>query len=204
VDRGDWFGGGVRVAHRPGSVDVRFAQVEGVLKQADVIGPVGFGAEDDFDDVETPPDGGIVEQPQVVERGFAQVLLFLAIHGFAGHAEFFAFAGFDFDEDEPLAIATDEVNFSRPAFESRDKNFVAAFFEELGGEFFAAFAQLNFRGGTLRLGSEPIPGHGARGRRIGGGAARRRIAAARRGGRRCRSLCVGQNGNAGIARAVPA
>jgi len=129
------------------------------LDEADVVGFPGADGKDNFDDVEAEMDAGIAELAEIIEGGFAEVALFIALDSFAGRAELFGDAGLDLDEDQEILVAGDEIDLGFAATEALGENFVAVTAEILGGGFLAAGAEDLARGAAVGSAFEPTEEH---------------------------------------------
>src|ERR1039457_4571645 len=122
-------------------VDEWFAQVEGVLDEANLVRFFGAAGDDDFDDVEAEVNPGVAEHAQVIERGFAEIALLVAVDRFARCAELLGLACFDFDEHKPVLVSGDEINLGFATAKILQENLVAASTKISRGGFFAARAK---------------------------------------------------------------
>ena len=141
------------------SIHKRLGQVERVLNEANIRRFADTFLQDDFHDVEPKPDARMAEQPEIIKRGAAHVVLFFFRDGFARCAVVVALASFDFDEDQPFAVPANDVNLTGARLEPADKNPVAVPPEIPGGEFLAAFAERHFRSGIDSEFAQPVPSH---------------------------------------------
>ena len=94
-------------------IDIWLGQGEGVADQLDAR-LFAFG-DNHFDDIEAKENIGIIEQPQPGEAAARDSFLFVAIDGVEGSSEIFARPRFHFDENQRVALATDDVDFAAGA-----------------------------------------------------------------------------------------
>src|SRR5207248_5201192 len=98
---------------RTSLIDIWLGQCEGVTDQFDAR-LFAFG-DNHFDDIEAKENIGIIEQSQPSEPATRDSFLFGAIDGVEGSSEIFACARFHFDENQRVALATDDVDFAAGA-----------------------------------------------------------------------------------------
>ena len=104
---------------------------------------LGILGEDDFDDVESKKDLGIIEQAQPGERAARDPFLLIGPNRFERPAELFAPARFYFDKDKRVVVATDDVDLAAAApLEISIENFLTIPPEKTAGRFLAARAAL--------------------------------------------------------------
>ena len=95
---------------RTSLIDIWLGQGEGVADQLDAR-LFAFG-DNHFDDIEAKENIGIIEQPQPGEAAARDSFLFVPINGVEGSSEIFARPRFHFDENQSVALATDDVDFA--------------------------------------------------------------------------------------------
>jgi hypothetical protein len=96
-------------------------------------------SQDNFDNVESDEDVWVIQQLQPGQRAPCNQFAFRRIYRFNGPSKIFSSARFYFNEDENVAIAANNINFtamSRP--EITVKNSVAFAPEKGAGQFFPA------------------------------------------------------------------
>ena len=99
-----------------------------------------------LNDVESKKNVGIVEQPKPGEPAHRNSFTLVAPQCVERPSEIFVRARFHFDENQRVAIATDDVDFAAaPAAEIAVENFVTAPPKKATGEIFAAFAAPQMR-----------------------------------------------------------
>ena len=87
---------------------------------------IAFFRQQNFDDIKTENDIGIVEQPEPGQAAFRDPHLFLPIYRFNRSPKFFATTRFHFDKDQCVAIAAHDVDLAAAAIlKISIKNFVA-------------------------------------------------------------------------------
>ena len=69
-------------------------------------------AEQHFHDVETDFDRRILDEPEVIEGRFREETPFAGIDGGGGARPILGGTSFDFDEDQAVLVAKDEVDFT--------------------------------------------------------------------------------------------
>ena len=95
-----------------------------------------------FHDIETEEDVRIIKKTQPGQSAAGNALLLCTIDGIKGTSEIFARACFYLDEDECIAVATNNVNLATPASAKISiKNLVAVAAQESAGKFFTAHAK---------------------------------------------------------------
>jgi hypothetical protein len=96
-------------------------------------------SQDNFDDVEPDQNVWIIQQLQPGQRAPRNQFAFRSIDRFKGPSKIFSSARFNFDEDESVAIATNDIDFTAmPRPEITVKNSVAFAPEKGTGQFFPA------------------------------------------------------------------
>ena len=96
-------------------------------------------SEDNFDNVEPDEDVWVIQQLQPGQCASRNQFAFRRIYRFNGPSKIFSSARFYFDEDESVAIATDDIDFTAmPPPEITVKNSVAFAPEKGAGQFFPA------------------------------------------------------------------
>ncbi|HEY4283484.1 MAG TPA: hypothetical protein VGM62_10515 [Chthoniobacterales bacterium] len=99
----------------------------------------GFVAGDDFDDIESEGNLGVVEHSQPGERASGDLSSLESFDVFQRPALIVVGAGFDLDENEDIAVAANNIDLAaRPMFEIPVKNFVTPFTQETAGDVFSA------------------------------------------------------------------
>jgi hypothetical protein len=94
---------------------------------------------DNFDNVEPDQDVWIIQQLQPGQPAPRNQFAFRRIYRFDGPSKIFSSARFYFDEDESVAIATNDIDFTAmPRPEIAIKNSVAFASEKSAGQFFPA------------------------------------------------------------------
>jgi hypothetical protein len=102
---------------------------------------LAFCRPQNFHDIESERNVWIVEQAEPGEAAFGNAQLFLSIDSFNWPTEFFAAAGFDFDEHQRIAVAANDVDLAAATiFEIAVENLVVVAPQETTGQFFAASA----------------------------------------------------------------
>jgi hypothetical protein len=99
-------------------------------------------SQDNFDDVEPDENVWVIQQLQPGQRAARNQFAFRSVDRFNGPSKIFSSARFYFDEDEGVAIATNDIDFaamSRP--EIAVKNSVAFAPEKGARQFFPARAE---------------------------------------------------------------
>jgi len=94
-------------------IDVQLRQLEGILNQ--LTAWVTFFGPQNFHDVESKRDIGIIEQPQPGEATFRNAQLFLSIYCFNRPAEFFAAARFYLHKHQRVAVSANNVDLTAVA-----------------------------------------------------------------------------------------
>lgn len=95
------------------------------------------GGEADFDDIEAGGDGVVAEFLEVSLGGAEDAALFAVVNGVCGALKGGGVAGFDFDKDEGVLVAADEVDFAPFGAVVADEDLVAGAAEGAGGGAFA-------------------------------------------------------------------
>jgi len=96
-------------------------------------------SQDNFDNVEADEDVWVIQQLQPGQRAPRNQFAFRRIYRFNGPSKIFSSARFYFDEDESVAIATNDIDFTAmPRPEITVKNSVAFAPEKGAGQFFPA------------------------------------------------------------------
>ena len=116
------------------SINVRLGKGECVLNQ---FQPRRYSFRDDhFDDVETKEDVGIVQQTQPGQAPAGNSFSLVAIDRLEGPAEILPRPRFYFDENERVAIAADDIDFTAGASaEITIQDLVTVPLQELAGQF---------------------------------------------------------------------
>src|SRR6266850_3101799 len=141
------------------SINERLAQVECILDEADVAGFLRAVGNDDLNDVEAEMNPRVAEQPQIIERSFADVALLLALDRLTRQAEFLCLAGLYLDEYEPILLAGDDINLRLAATEVLQENLVTVAAQVFRRRFLAARAQHLPRGPVIFLSFKPTEEH---------------------------------------------
>ena len=68
--------------------------------------------QEDFDDIETDFDARIFQEAEVIECALREEATLAGIDARRRTQPVFAGARFDFDEDEAISVAKDEINFA--------------------------------------------------------------------------------------------
>lgn len=112
--------------------------------------------DDDFDDIETKQNVGIIQQPQPGESASRDALLLLASDGVQWPSEIFPGARFHFHENECVIVAANEVDFAPAATTKIPKeDFVAGTAQEFRGQLLAARAALEMLRTRTRKAAAP-------------------------------------------------
>jgi hypothetical protein len=99
-------------------------------------------SQDNFNNVEPKQDVWVIQQLQPGQRAPCNQFAFRRIYRFNGPSKIFSSARFNFDEDESVAIATNDIDFTAtPRSEITVKNSVALAPEKGAGQFFPARAE---------------------------------------------------------------
>jgi hypothetical protein len=94
-------------------------------------------SQNNFDNVEADENVWVIQQLQPSQRAPRNQFAFRRIYCFNGPSKIFSSARFYFDEDESVAIATDDIDFTTmPRPEITVKNSVALAPEKGAGQFF--------------------------------------------------------------------
>ena len=98
---------------------------------------IPFIGQQNFHDVETKNDIGIVQQTQPGKTSFGNAQLLLSVYCLDRPTKIFVTARFHFDENERVAVAADDVDLaSAVGAEIPIKNFVAVLAQETAGQLF--------------------------------------------------------------------
>ena len=166
------------------SVNIRFREGEGVLNQFKPR--LGSFGDDYFDHVEPKQNVGIIEQPQPGQAAARDPFSLVAIDRFERAAEIFARARFDFDKDERVAVAADDINFTAGAAPKITiQDFVAAPLQELAGQLLPPGSKSQMLGPRTRKSAAPPV------RKIVDESDKARVHAVLSGATPSRSLCAG-------------
>ena len=150
-----------------------------------------------FHDVETKNDIGIVQQTQPGKTSFGNAQLLLSVYCLDRPTKIFVTARFHFDENERVAVAANDVDLAASAvFEIATENFVAVSPQKSRGQFFPLRAAPKMFRRFLR-GREAVAPPA---RKSGDGSDRVQIHEVWRDEVRCCSPCAGQNNIPEIAR----
>jgi hypothetical protein len=96
-------------------------------------------SQNNFDNVEPDEDVWVIQQLQPGQRAPRNQFAFRSIDRFNGPSKIFSSARFNLDEDEGIAIATNDIDFTAmPRPEITVKNSVAFAPEKGTGQFFPA------------------------------------------------------------------
>ena len=144
----------------------------------------------DFHDVETKENVGVIQHSQPVKTAARDAFLLLSIDCFDWPAEIFPSARFYFHENQRVLIATDDVDLAAAAsFEVAVENLIAVTPQEAAGQFLATGAapeMLRPRRGLREREAAAPPV-----RKIGDGSDKARIHEVSRDGSQCSTLCAG-------------
>ena len=110
------------------SVQIWLGERESVLDQFEArFGVVG---NDDFHDIESEKDVGIIQHSQPGQSPTRNALSFFSVDRFKGPPKIFAAAGFYFNKHQCVIVTTDNIDFTAaPTAEITEEDFVSVAFE---------------------------------------------------------------------------
>jgi hypothetical protein len=118
------------------------------VEAVDVVAEFGDLAvdEEDFHHIKAIGDRRVIDLPKILRGGADERAAFAIVHGAAGAGPTADSAGFDFNKDEGIAVAKDQVDLAVFAGEIGGEELEAVMFEVTAGSVFTEDAVLQVAG----------------------------------------------------------
>lgn len=118
------------------------------IEAVDVVAEFGDLAvdEEDFHHIKAVRNGRVIDLPEILRGSADEGTAFAIVHGAAGAGPTADRAGFDFNKDEGIAVAKDQVDLAVFAGEIGGEELQAVMFEVTAGSVFTEDAVLQMAG----------------------------------------------------------